>query len=492
VLRLTRWAALTAVAGSSLIAAATGAARASEVPLTRVTPLRPLTLGFSGGADVALASGSPATQAIWVPKAHADGAQVVRLDVAWGDVAPTDPAANFDATDPSDPEYNWSAVDEQARELEAGHFKIMITISGAPKWAEGPDMPKTATPGTWEPNAQDVGEFATAIATRFNGRYPDPLNPGSFLPRVSIWQVWDEPNLPDHLSPEWIQTPQGLEAVSPTIYRNMENAFYTAVKSVSSSNYVVLAGLGPYGDSPSASPVVRMRPVLFLRSLLCVNQKLTPVRGCPSTYFDAIDSHPYGIYGPNWHAYWPDDVSVPDVYKLVRVLDASEKAGTAMPRDVKGNWVTETSWDTDPPDPGGVPVEEQARWMEQAFYNLWEQGVSTVLWWQIQDSPPIPNYASTYQAGTYYIGGGPKPSSISFNFPFITWRKNYDTVIAWSRAPSSGMLSIQEKTSRGWETLVRAVVSTDEVFQLPLHLIFRATLRERVRNHVSLAWSQSG
>jgi hypothetical protein len=493
VLRVTRWAALAAVAGSSLIAAATGAARASEVPLTRVTPLRPLTLGFSGGADVALASGDAATQATWVPKAHADGAQVVRLDVAWGTVAPVDPADSFDATDPSEPEYNWSTVDEQARELAAGHFKIMITISGAPTWAEAPGMPKTATPGTWEPNAQDLGEFATAIAARFDGRYPDPLNPGSFLPRVSVWQVWDEPNLPDHLSPQWVQTPQGLVAVSPTVYRNMENAFYTAVKTISKSNYVVLAGLGPYGDDPSASPSERMRPVLFLRALLCETQALKEASGCPGpTYFDAIDSHPYGIYGPNWHAYWPDDVSVPDVYKLVRVLNASEKAGTAMPRGHKGNWVTETSWDTDPPDPGGVPIQEQARWMEQAFYNLWEQGVSTVLWWQIQDSPPIPNYASTYQAGTYYVGGGAKPSSTSFRVPFISFRKNYKTVVVWSRAPASGIMSIQERTDSAWITLARVEVKANEVFELPLDLVFKETLRGKIGRYTSLAWIQRG
>jgi hypothetical protein len=126
---------------------------------------------------------------------------------------------------------------------------------------------------------------------------------------------------------------------------------------------------------------------------LCMTTRLTEAGGCSGpTSFDAIDSHPYGIYGPNWHAYLADDVSVPDVYKLVNVLHAAEKIGTAVPRGAKGNWVTETSWDTDPPDPDGVPINEQALWLEQALYNLWKQGVSTVLWWQIEDSPPVPSY----------------------------------------------------------------------------------------------------
>ncbi len=222
------------------------------------------------------------------------------------------------------------------------------------------------------------------------------------LPRVSIWQAWDEPNLPDYLSPQWSHSRSGgYQPASPGLYRSMENAFYSAVKRVNRSNYVVLAGLGPYGDNPSTSATARMHPVEFERSLLCVTQQLKRQSGCSGpTTFDAIDSHPYGIGGPNWHALLTDDVAIPDVYKLVRVLHAAERLGTAMPRGPKGNWVTETSWDTDPPDPNGVPVNTQARWLEEALFNLWKQGVSTVLWWQIVDSPPIPNYASTYQAGS--------------------------------------------------------------------------------------------
>jgi hypothetical protein len=285
----------------------------------------------------------------------------------------------------------------------------------------------------------------------------------------------------------------GYQPTSPGIYRSLENAFYTAVKGVSASNYVVLAGLGPYGDAAGTGASDRMQPVEFERELLCVTQQLTPESGCGGpTYFDAIDSHPYGIYGPNWHALNADDVSVPDVYKLVRVLHAAEKLGTSMPAGAKGNWVTETSWDTDPPDPNGVPIQKQARWMEQAFYNLWKQGVSTVLWWQLVDSPPIPNYASTYQAGTYYLNGQPKPSATSFRFPFITWRKNYKTVTIWSRSPATGVLSIQDLILGKWKNITRVRVSANEVFEVPVHLIFKRQLRAKVGSYASLPWTQAG
>ena len=480
------------VALLAIIIAGSASAKTKAVP--RAKALAPLTLGFSGGADVALASGNPTTQAFWVPRADKERAQIIRLDVSWSEIAPAKLPSSFSPINPADPSYSWTAVDQQVRELAAAGFRIMIDIERAPTWAEGSNMPKSADGGTWEPNAIDFGEFAHAIATRYDGSFADPLNPGLTLPKVSIWQGWNEPNIPVHLSPQWTgNSASGYQPASPGIYRNLENAFYAAVKGVSPDNYVVLAGLGPYGDGPSTAATERMQPVEFERELLCVTPTFTQESGCSGpTYFNAIDSHPYGIYGPNWHALNADDVSIPDVYKLVNVLHAAEKLGTTMPAGTKGNWVTETSWDTNPPDPNGVPIQEQARWMEQAFYNLWEQGVSTVLWWQIEDSPPIPNYSSTYQAGTYYLNGQAKPSATAFRFPFITWRKNYKTVVTWSRSPATGVLSIQDLILGKWKTIARVRVSANQVFEVPVHLIFKRQLRAKIGSYASLPWTQAG
>jgi hypothetical protein len=491
--RLMRTAPVALIVGLLALCGA-GSASAANKPIPRAKALAPLTLGFSGGADVALASGNPTTQAFWVPRADKERAQIIRLDVYWNQVAPATLPASFNASNPADPSYNWTAVDEHVRDLAAAHFRIMITIERAPTWAEGPGIPKSAQAGTWKPNAIDLGEFAKAIATRYDGSFPDPLDAGQSLPRVSIWQAWDEPNLPEYLSPQWSgNSASGYQPVSPNLYRSMENAFYPAVKGVSASNYVVLAGLGPYGDPPGTASTDRMQPVEFERELLCITKQFTLEGGCGGpTDFDALDSHPYGIYGPNWHAFNADDVSVPDVYKLVKVLHVAESLHTAVPAGAKGNWVTETSWDTNPPDPGGVPIQKQARWLEQALYNLWDQGVSTVLWWQLVDSPPIPNYASTYQAGTYYLNGQAKPSATSFRFPFITWRKNYKTVMTWSRSPATGVLSIQDRILGKWKTIARVRVSANQVFEVPVRLIFKRQLRAKIGSYASLPWTQAG
>ena len=494
-MRLSRFAGLAAALVTAASTAGVASAhRAAQHQTPVAKQLTSLTLGFSGGADVALASGNASTQAFWVPRAHAEGAEIIRLGVNWDTVAPAAPPPGFDPSDPSSPGYNWTRVDEQVRELTAAHFAILITVDAAPKWAEGPDMPKTATAGTWEPNATDFGQFAQAIAQRYDGSYADPLIPGGSLPRVSYWQAWDEPNLPEYLAPQWAESGSGsYEPVSPTIYRNMQNAFYQAVKAVSPMNYDVQGGLGPYGDDPSTDPEARMRPVAFERDLLCLGENLQETSGCPGpTYFDAVDSHPYGISGPTSTAYYADDISVPDVHKLTTVLRAAQQAGTVMPHGVKGNWVTEISWDTDPPDPQGVPIQEESRWLEQSLYLLWKQGVSTILWWQLVDSPPIPNYADTYQAGVFFLNGAAKPGATAFKFPFITFRSSRTRVTGWGRAPTAGVLVVQKQLKRGgWEMIARTRVSARQVFEVPFPLGGSGTLRARLGSYTSLTWSQS-
>jgi hypothetical protein len=450
-------------------------------------------LGFSQGADVSLASGNPHTQAFWVPRAHHEDTQIVRLDVYWDVVAPGHRTAGFDAQDPLAPGYNWAEVDEAVRELSAAHFKILLTVQAAPSWAEGPNMPKTAAAGTWEPKAGDLAAFATAIARRYDGNYPDPLDPGRDLPPVRYWQGWDEPNLPEFLEPQWTHSPsRGYQAASPDHYRSMANAFYSAVKRVSGSNYVVLAGLAPYGDPPGGLNS-RMRPVQFERDLLCVTPRLKRASRCGGpTYFDAIDAHPYAILGPNWSPSSPDDLAIPDFYKLVQVLHAADRFGTPMPHAAKGRWVTEVSWDTDPPDPQGVPAKKVALWLEQALHILWKQGVDTVLWWQLADAPPVPNYASTYQAGVYYLDGRAKESAIAFLFPVVAWHAKRNALIVWGRSPEAGLVAIRVKAASGWRTLVRVRVAKNQVFQVSLHPTSGTTLRAQIDGYTSLPWPLEG
>jgi hypothetical protein len=450
---------------------------------------RGLTLGFSGGAGIFNGT-SNISSSEWLGRARAVGAGIVRVAVDWSETAPTTRPAGFVASNPASPGYDWSTVDSQVESAEAHGLQVLLTITTAPTWAQDGTPPRGTMPGAWRPDPAQLGAFGTAVATRYDGRYPNPSDPLTSLPKVTDYQAWNEPNLSIYLSPQWLHKGHSFLPESPVLYRSMENQFYDAVKSVSPSNFVVLAGTAPFGDPPGGQ---RMPPVAFYRALFCLqgHEALKPV-SCPSgVYLDAIDHHPYGVEGPTVHALNPDDAAVPDIDKLTRVLHAAERAGRALPRGPKQVWATEISWDSDPPDPGGVPLHTQARWLEQAFYVLWAQGVSTVMWLQIVDSPPIPNYASTYQDGLYYLNGTIKrPTFTAFVFPFVTQRVNANRISVWGRSPLSGELQVERQVGSQWQVVARLYAHVHQVFDLTIADTDEENFRAQVAGQTSLTWTQ--
>jgi hypothetical protein len=233
--------------------------------------------------------------------------------------------------------------------------------------------------------------------------------------------------------------------------------------------------------------------VAFDRDLFCLrdDSQLSPLK-CPDPpHLDALSHHPYGVLSPLWHALNPDDAAPADMYKMARVLKAAERSRHVMPRGHKRLWVTETSWDSKPPDPHGIPVSQQARFVEQTTYVLWSQGVDTILWFQLVDAPPVPNYASTVQGGMYYVSGKPKPAAQAFRFPFVTHRVSGDRIQAWGRAPEGGSLSIELRQGRQWTTLRRLRLKVHQVFRASLPVRGRAVLRAEMPDQTSLTWTQS-
>jgi hypothetical protein len=443
-----------------------------------------LTVGLSGAPE--LTGGSSAARAQWVHSANAVGTQIVRITAYWGEIASDQPPNEADAVDPNWSGYHWASLDEQVEALTADGFRVMITVTSAPVWAEGANMIPNAPAGTWEPSASDFGEFATAITRRYDG---STKARGRYLPRVTLWQPWNEPNLNLDLSPQWIPGPNGSWlAASPGLYRNLLNAFYSAAKAVSWSNYVIAAGTAPLGDPPGN---YRMAPVTFYQYLFCLNTDDGYV-GCSNPpYFDAIDHHPYGIKGPEAQNTNAADAPLPDIYRLTRVLNVAERDHTALPAGKKAIWVTEFAWYTNPPTPGGVPLQQEARWVEQAFYVLWQQGVSNVLWYRIVDEPGGSSALINTNSGLYFKDGQAKPAATAFYFPFLTNRRDHTTIVAWGRAPQGGELKIEQQAKHGWTVVTQFSVTKDEVFQLPLRLKGKATLRAVLGANDSLTWSQA-
>lgn len=442
-----------------------------------------LTLGFS--ADGYLTAGTTATRAPWIARAVSVGANVVRVNVDWATVAPRRRPPGFNPADPASPGYNWSLPDSVIRELTSHGLSVLVTVWDAPSWAQGSHKPRAEREGTWRPSPGQLGLFAKALALRYDGSFPDPSQPDAFLPRVDEWQGWNEPNLDYYLSPQWVRAGRGWIPVAPTLYRQLLNAFYAAVTGVNPSNLVLMAGTAPYGevigtdrDPPGQE---RIQPVAFYRYVFS-----------GTTYLDGVDHHPYGVGGPTWHALNPDDIAVPDFYKIARVLRAAVRAGHVLPRGPKQLWVSEIGWSSNPPNPQAVPIMQDARWLEQAFFVLWSQGVDTVLPLEIGDPAPIPNYGSVFENGLYFRNGRAKPLAQAFRFPFVTNRLSHSRVRVWGRAPEAGQLSIEVLRAGRWRTLARVTAGQQRVFNTTIGLVGGATLRGQVGTDTSIAWIQGG
>lgn len=441
---------------------------------------RDLITGFDDGP---YASANPAERSLWLDRALEARAGMIRVTVPWAIVAANPPA---NPADPGDPAYEFSGVDLVVRDARARGLDVLLMALGAPPWAEGANRPASASPGTWMPQAPAFGAFGRALATRYSGRFPDPL--GGTLPAVRSYQAWNEPNLSDYLTPQY----QGGLPASPGIYREMLNAFDAGVKAAAPANLVVSGGTAPYGDAPGGA---RMRPLTFLRSLLCVkNRKKLRRAPCPvKPRFDVLAHHPINTSGgPLRSAIHPDDAATPDLPQVRRVLRASERR-VGLERRPHQLWVTELWWNTNPPNPiRGVNPGRQARWIEQAFYLFWKARAQVALNLQIRDAAFDPaNPLASSQTGIFYVDGQAKPSLTAFRFPFVSEHLSSRRVRVWGKSPLGGRVRVQRRVGAGWRTISSAGVSSGSVFTRKLKLRGKAKLRAVIGGEASLAWALS-
>lgn len=447
-----------------------------------------LTLGLDAYGP--LGSTDSSVSGPWVNRAFAEHAQLVRVGIQWSAVAPARlPQRGFNQRDPGSRYYSWAATDAVVRQLAAKRLTLMIVVTGAPRWAEGAHRRQGAPLGTWKPNAQDFGDFARAAATRYSGHFADPLRPGHVLPKVHYWEAWNEPNLSNFLTPQWTKQNKSYVPASPAIYRGLLDSFYAAVKRVSSRNIVVGGATAPFGDlSPSQRNDARMQPVPFVKAMLCLQGKQRKRGRCAHpAHLDVLDHHPYDIGGPFQHAVNAGDVSVPDMGKLARLLQAAVRDRTVLPDRAKHLWATEVGWASKPPDTQGVPLQKQARWLEQALYVLWRQHVSTVCWLQIaDDSGP-----GALTAGLYFASGNAKPAAQAFRFPFVVVAQKHHPVLVWGRSPAAGTLRIELRGRQQWVTVKRVQVRRYGIFSATIELRGHPALRAQIGSQTSLSWGKA-
>lgn len=376
------------------------------------------------------------------------GASAVRLTISWRDIAPAQRPSEFQPKNPADTGYDWTSTDREISLAIANGLTPLVDVLTAPSWAGG----KTV-------NASALGDFATAITTRYSGSFEG-------LPRVRYWMVWNEPNLSLYLKPQV----SGKKLVGAARYRSLVNSFASSAHAVRSDNVVVAGLVAPFTFRNDPGPLKFMKAVLSAR-----------------TEFDVWSVHPYTSGGPRHHAFKSTDVSLGDLPKAKRMLDAAVRAHHVVSRHPVQFWVTEFSWDSKPPDSGGVPLTLESQWVSEGLFRAWQAGVSMFTWFLLRDDPK----GSPYQSGLYFRSWTPKPALAAFRFPFVALRKA-KSVYVWGRTPGGvpATAVIERRSGRSWKRVAMVKTSSSGVFArtLPLRLPSSAFMRARISGAASIAF----
>lgn len=440
------------------------------VPRPPAADARPFVTGISGIGDYNPLSFERTRQA---------GAGFVRLVLDWPEVAPQSNPASWEPENPADPHYNWAYLDTGVTEAVRSGLQPVLLVDGAPGWAQRCKAPPGLQDSEMcDPDPAALAAFATAAARRYSGSFDG-------LPRVQYWQGLNEPNLTLFFFPQFNTAMQGL---SPGLYRNLINSFYTAIKAVSPSNLVLAAGLGP-----TELKGYNIGPMRFARELLCMkgSKHPKPIKGkCPGgVHFDIFDIHPYSTGGPT-HEGQPNDVQMGDLAKLQTLLKAADKAGRIRGQFKRTPlWITEFSWDSKPPDPGGLPMKILTEWTAEAMHEAWANGVTHFFWYSLRDEPFLPNIPSsiTVQSGLYFRGDTvqadqPKEVLTTFGFPFVAFARKKGLEF-WGRTPSSGAGRVVIQVLRGgkWRKAASATTSDQGIFTGLVKTGYGGTKRGSVR-----------
>jgi hypothetical protein len=409
------------------------------------------------------------TRRVVLGRGRETGARVIRIPVNWRSYVTAAPATHFDASDPRSPEYRFGLLDGAVRDAVSAGLQPMLVVSHAPAFAEAPHRWPYAYPGSWAPDPHALEQFAVALARRYDGLFADPSMSGALLPRVSMFQAWNEPNLGRYLEPQWVVANGRWQAFSPLMYRQMVSAFYSGIKAVEPRDVVVAAGVAPLGDADGAG---RMAPLRFLRTLLCAQPgaKRQAGRCDEPAHFDVLAFHPLSIENPDKSATSSLDVSIADASKVTATLQLAERLHTVLPVTKKQVWVTELNWESAPQSAHGVPPRLQAAWISRALHRLWVARVDLVVWQFLLDPYPsltlaLPTGGTvkiSRPAGLYSsspagpAGARPKPFLRGFELPFDPLRVDHHRVRVWALlGDPSRRAALQRMHARRWRTIAR-------------------------------------
>jgi hypothetical protein len=281
---------------------------------------------------------------------------------------------------------------------------------------------------------------------------------------VETWSIWNEPNQPQFLMPQY----RKKRPVSPGLYRNLYRAAHRAIRSVPENRRddILIGETSPRGNENVVHPLV------FLRGMTCLNSRYRKTRSCARLDADGYAHHAYTTrIGPRFVPSDKDDVTIG---VLSRLVDALDKAGRArgLPRGLK-IYLTEFGIQSEPDRISGVSFERQP-----AYYAIAEHmayvNPRVALFSQYlmrDDAPREEGYRFRgFESGLRRNNGRRKPAYRAFPNPLAVERYGPSDVLWGLIRPQAGVtrvtIEVRRPGGHGWGVLRRLNTTSRGVFGL--------------------------
>lgn len=255
----------------------------------------------------------------------------------------------------------WDKYDNIVNLSEQYSLDIIARLSAPPRWA----WPAGATIPTPPADMQDFVDYATAVATHYQGR-------------LRYYQVWNEPNL----YPEW-----GDQTVNAEAYTDMLCRTYGALKAIDPQIVVITGALGPTVDLSGRNAY----DLLYLQRMY---------QAGAGACFDVLSVQGYGLWsGPTDQRLRQTTINF---QRHLWIRDMMVKNGDAN----KPIWISEAGWNPVPNDPaivegdryGRVTMAQAAEWAPLAYERALKEWpwIGVISWWYFKPADEHTKGDSSY------------------------------------------------------------------------------------------------
>jgi hypothetical protein len=373
------------------------------------------------------------------------GVHSMRLVLYWHDVAPVPDSRvkpTFAEADPAS--YDWRPYDAVVNGIKARGWNLLLTVSGpVPRWATN-----GARDTLTRPSPSEFQKFVAAVGRHYGTK-------------VDTWSVWNEPNQPQFLLPQYSphKTP-----LSPGIYRKL---FIAAQHGLADAGLpaarVLLGETSPRGTGKVVAPLT------FVRGALCLDSKYHKTsKRCAKLSVAGYAHHAYTTgQGPTFKPKQPNDVTIGVLGRLTTVLDRAAKAG-AITSHVP-IYLTEFGIESTPDPVRGVSLQRQSEYRatsERIAYN--NPRVVAFSQYLLRDDLPkdgVPTIARYpgFETGLFTAAGKHKPSFDGFRLPLAVRRTSSTRVSLWGLVRPAGAATTAtiEMRTKGGSFRTLTTVTTD-------------------------------